>query len=323
MEYSKLGKSDLYVSKICLGGMSFGDKTKGNHAWILDQEGTDKIVKRALDLGINFFDTANCYAEGTSEIYLGNALKKYAKRKDVIIATKVYFNEGHLSHDAIIREVNGSLKRLGVDYIDLLIIHRYDYETPVEETMSALNELINEGKVRYIGASAMYAYQFLRLQECARAHGYHEFVSMQNHYNMIYREDERELYPLLKEEGVSSTPYSSLAAGRLSRPWDSDSERSKLDFIASKKYDSTKDEDMPIILREMEIAKKYNVTHTEVALSWLFSNPVVASTIVGITKEKYLDDAVNAINLKLTKEDVEYLNELYLPHKVMGARSSN
>lgn len=323
MEYSKLGKSDLYVSKICLGGMSFGDKTKGNQAWILDQEGTDKIVKRALDLGINFFDTANCYAEGTSEIYLGNALKKYAKRKDVIIATKVYFNEGHLSHNAIIREVNGSLKRLGVDYIDLLIIHRYDYETPVEETMSALNELINEGKVRYIGASAMYAYQFLRLQECARAHGYHEFVSMQNHYNMIYREDERELYPLLKEEGVSSTPYSSLAAGRLSRPWDSDSERSKLDFIASKKYDSTKDEDMPIILREMEIAKKYNVTHTEVALSWLFSNPVVASTIVGITKEKYLDDAVNAINLKLTKEDVEYLNELYLPHKVMGARSSN
>lgn len=323
MEYSKLGKSDLYVSKICLGGMSFGDKTKGNQAWILDQEGTDKIVKRALDLGINFFDTANCYAEGTSEIYLGNALKKYAKRKDVIIATKVYFNEGHLSHNAIIREVNGSLKRLGVDYIDLLIIHRYDYETPVEETMSALNELINEGKVRYIGASAMYAYQFLRLQECARAHGYHEFVSMQNHYNMIYREDERELYPLLKEEGVSSTPYSSLAAGRLSRPWDSNSERSKLDFIASKKYDSTKDEDMPIILREMEIAKKYNVTQTEVALSWLFSNPVVASTIVGITKEKYLDDAVNAINLKLTKEDVEYLNELYLPHKVMGARSSN
>ena len=260
MEYSKLGKSDLYVSKICLGGMSFGDKTKGNQAWILDQEGTDKIVKRALDLGINFFDTANCYAEGTSEIYLGNALKKYAKRKDVIIATKVYFNEGHLSHNAIIREVNGSLKRLGVDYIDLLIIHRYDYETPVEETMSALNELINEGKVRYIGASAMYAYQFLRLQECARAHGYHEFVSMQNHYNMIYREDERELYPLLKEEGVSSTPYSSLAAGRLSRPWDSNSERSKLDFIASKKYDSTTADAVRIIIRDKEVAKRCDVS---------------------------------------------------------------
>lgn len=319
MEYIKLGKSDLNVSRICLGCMSFGDKTKGQHSWVLDQNETNKIVKHALDLGINFFDTANCYSDGTSEIYLGNAIKKYAKREDVVIATKVYFNEGKLSHDAIIREVNASLKRLNMDYIDLLIIHRFDYDTPIDETMEALNEVIDSGKVRYIGASAMFAYQFAKMQECARHNGWHEFISMQNHYNLIYREEEREMLMLLKEEGVNATPYSPLAGGRLSRNWDADTKRSSLDAFAKTKYDSTKDIDLPIIEREIKIALKYNVSQSEVALSWLLSKEPVASAIIGATKEGHIDAACKALNLNLSQEDINYLEELYLPHKVVGA----
>lgn len=195
------------------------------------------MVKRALDLGINFFDTANIYASGTSEIYLGNAIKKFAKREDVIIATKVYFNEGKLSKEAMLREVDTSLERLQTDYIDLLIIHRWDYETPIEETMEALNQVIEERKVRYIGASAMYAYQFLKAQETARKNGWHPFISMQNHYNLIYREEEREMLKLLKEEGVSATPYSPLAAGRLASDWEGNTSRSENDQTAKAKYD--------------------------------------------------------------------------------------
>lgn len=319
MEYINLGKSDLKVSRLCLGCMSFGDNSKGHHSWILNQDETNKIVKHALDLGINFFDTANCYGDGSSEEYLGKAIKKYAKREDVIIATKVYFNEGKLSREAIIREVNASLKRLDMDYIDLLIIHRFDYDTPIKETMEALNEVVESGKVRFIGASAMFAYQFAKMQECARNHGWHEFISMQNHYNMIYREEEREMMQLLREEGVGSTPYSPLAGGRLSRLWDADTSRSKEDVFAKGKYDSTKDEDLPIIKREAEIAKKYGVSQTQVALAWLLSKRNVASPIIGITKEKYLDDAVNCLNLHLSEEDINYLEELYQPHKVVGA----
>lgn len=318
MEYTFLGNSDLKVSKICLGCMSFGDAS-GMQNWALNYEESEKIIHHALDLGINFFDTANCYSNGTSELFLGKALKKLAKREDVIIATKVYFNEGKLSKEAIHREVNESLKRLQTDYIDLLIIHRFDYDTPIEETMEALNEVINEGKVRYIGASAMYAYQFLKMQECARNHHWHSFISLQNHYNLIYREEEREMMKLLREEGVSSTPYSPLAGGRLARLWDSDSLRSKIDSFGKKKYDSMKELDMPIVNRVNELALKYNCSMAEISLSWLINKKPVASVTIGATKEKHIDDAVNSLNISLTKEEINYLEEKYVPHYVVGA----
>lgn len=318
MDYVKLGKSDLLVSRICLGCMSFGDAS-GMQNWALGYDDSERIIKHALDKGINFFDTANCYSNGTSEEYLGRAIKKLAKREDVILATKVYFNEGKLSKEAIHREVNKSLSRLGTDYIDLLIIHRFDYDTPIEETMSALDEVIKEGKVRYIGASAMYAYQFARMQDVAYYNHYHQFVSMQNHYNLIYREEEREMMKLLKEEGVSSTPYSPLAGGRLSRLWDSDTKRSQIDSFAKKKYDDNKDIDLPIVERVHELAIKHQVSQSTVALSWLLSKEPVAAILLGATKERYIDDACEALSFKLTAEETNYLEELYKPHKVVGA----
>ncbi|KAH0786020.1 aldo/keto reductase [Histomonas meleagridis] len=318
MEYVKLGTSDLIVSRICCGCMSFGDKTKWIHQWVLDEEHTDEVVKKALELGINFFDTANTYSAGTSEEMLGRAIKKYAKREDVVIATKVFFNEGRLSRQAILREVDNSLKRLGMDYIDLLIIHRWDYGTPIEETMEALNEVVKAGKVRYIGASSMYAYQFLKAQEVARHHGWATFVSMQDHYNLLYREEEREMFKLLKEEGVSSTPYSPLAAGRLVRDWDADTLRSKTDETARGKYDSTRDQDMAIVQKVKEIAEKRGVSRTQVALAWLLSKSVVAAPIVGATKVDHLVDAVGAVKLKLTNEEIEELEKPYVPHHLNG-----
>lgn len=318
MEYIKLGNSDLNVSRICLGCMSFGDAS-GMQNWALNYDDSEVIIKKALDLGINFFDTANCYSNGSSEIYLGKALNKLVKREDVIIATKVYFNLGKLKREAILREVDNSLKRLNTSYIDLLIIHRFDYDTPIEETMRALDEVVKLGKVRYIGASAMYAYQFAKMQDTARYLNLTPFISMQNHYNLLYREEEREMFKLLKEENVSSTPYSPLAGGRLARLWDAESKRSKIDAFAAKKYDSTKDEDIAIVKRVAEIASKYNVSMSEVSLSYLLSKDMVASPIIGATKIKHIEDAVKAVNLKLTNDDILYLEELYRPHKVVGA----
>lgn len=318
MEYIKLGSSDLNVSRIALGAMSFGDGS-GMQNWALNYEDSEKIIKHALDLGINFFDTANCYSNGSSEIYLGKALNKYAKREDVIIATKVYFNEGKLSKEAIHREVKKSLERLGTSYIDLLIIHRFDYDTPILETLEALNEEINLGHVRYLGASAMYAYQFAKMQEIARSHNLKGFISMQDHYNLIYREEEREMMKLLKEENVSSTPYSPLAGGRLARLWDTDTKRSKIDEFAKKKYDANKEEDINIINRVNEIALKHNVSMCEVSLAWLLSKERVASIILGATKTKYLDKATKALELKLSNGEIRYLEELYKPHNVVGA----
>ena len=317
-----------------MGCMSFGDPASNMHAWTLNPEETEKIIKKSLDLGINFFDTANCYSAGTSEEYLGRALKNNIARDKVVIATKVYFNEGHLSKEAIPREVEGSLKRLGTDYIDLLIIHRFDYGTTIEETMEALDKVVKSGKVRAIGAldkvvksgkvraigaSAMYGYQFLKMQYVAEKNNWTKFVSMQNHYNLLYREDERELIPICDDMNVSRTSYSPLAGGRLSRPtWSADTLRSKTDKAAENKYDSTKDMDMEIVKRVDEIAKKKNVSMTQIALAWQLAKGV-ASPIIGVTKEKYLDDAVGTFNVKLSKEDMDYLEELYVPHKVVGA----
>lgn len=318
MEYVKLGNSDIKVSRFCLGCMSFGDPASQMHAWTLNPEESEKIIRHALDSGINFFDTANCYSAGTSEEYLGRALKKYAKRQDVVIATKVYFNEGHLSREAILREVDASLKRLDTDYIDLLIIHRFDYTTPMEETMSALHELVKAGKVRALGASAMYGYQFYNMQLIARDNGWTPFVSMQNHYNPLYREDERELIPICKQMNVALTPYSPLAAGRVARAnWDAETMRSKTDKVARGKYDSTEEQDKHIAERIGILAEKYHVSMSQIAFAWHFAKGI-ASPIIGVTKEKYLDDAVGALSVHLTEEDIAFIDELYLPHKIVG-----
>lgn len=319
MDYIKLGTSDIEVSRFCLGCMSFGDPASKMHDWTLNPDQSEAIIKHALDLGINFIDTANTYSSGTSEEYVGKALKRNIARDKVVLATKVYFNEGHLSKTAIEREIDGSLKRLGTDYVDLYIIHRFDYSTPIEETMAALHHLVETGKVRALGASAMYGYQFYNMQLAAKQNGWTQFVSMQNHYNLLYREDERELIPICKQFHVSLTPYSPLAAGRLSRlEWKTDTLRSKTDKVAIAKYDSTQQIDREIVVRVNDIAQKYGVTMTQVALAWQLAKGV-ASPIIGATKTQYLDDAVGALKLSLTKDDIAYLEELYIPHVIMGA----
>ena len=303
--------------------MSFGDPEKWIHSWVLNEEDSRKIIKKSLDLGINFFDTANVYGLGASEEILGRALKDYANREEIVIATKVSEpmgkapNKSGLSRKAIINEVEASLKRLGVDYIDLLYIHRWDYKTPIEETMCALNDLVRSGKVLYLGASSMYAWQFAKAQYVAEKNGWTKFSVMQGHYNLLYCEEEREMNPLCRDMGVALVPYSPLAAGRLTRDWESDSKRFKEDKVAKIKYDTTEDNDKIIVERVSEVAKKYSVTKSQVAVAWLWSKGVT-SPIVGITKEKYLDDFIGALKVKLSKEDIKYLEEMYIPHNIVG-----
>lgn len=319
MQYIRLGNSDLTVSRLCLGCMSFGDPASKMHAWTLDPERSEAIIRHALGLGINFFDTANTYSAGTSEEYLGRALKKNVARDKVIIASKVYFNEGHLKKEAIAREIEGTLRRLGTDYLDLYIIHRFDASTPIEETMEALDRLVRAGKVRALGASAMYGYQFYNMQLAARDNGLTPFISMQNHYNPLYREDERELIPICRQMNVALTPYSPLAAGRCARPdWAADTMRSHTDHIAHGKYDGTEATDRKIAASIAEIAEKYGVSMTQVTLAWHFKKGI-ASPVIGATKEKYLDDAAGAFDVTLTDEDVAAIDAHYLPHAVMGA----
>ena len=319
MEYVQLGNSDLKVSKICLGCMSFGEKTK-TWPWTLDQEKTDEMIKKALELGINFFDTANCYAGGTSEVFIGNSFKKYVKnRKDIVVATKVRWNEGQLSKEAILHEIEGSLKRLQMDYIDLYIIHRWDYEHPIEETMEALNELVKTKKVRYLGCSSLFPYQLLKANMIARENGWAEFISIQNHYNLLYREEEREMMQLLEEEKMVMTPYSALAAGRLCRLPNEETLRMKDDPNSNFKYDHCKDMDVPIIKRVKEIADKLKISMTLVSLAWIYSKPLVVSPVLGFTKLSQLEEAVKVFNVKLSEEDIKYLEELYTPHPTIGA----
>lgn len=323
MEYVKLGNSGLSVSRLCLGCMSFGD-TNWIHDWILDEKESRIIIKRALELGINFFDTANIYSMGVSEAILGRAIKDYAKREDVVVATKVYHkmrntpHGGGLSRKAIFQEVNASLERLGMDYIDLLVVHRWDYDTPIEETMKALHDLVESGKVLYLGASSMFAYQFQKAQYVAKEHGWTQFISMQNHYNLIYREDERELIPLSQEMGVSLTPYSPLAAGRLARM--EKTKRSETDERAKLKYDKTQAEDDKIIKRVEALAQKKGVSMAQISLAWLLHQEVVASPIVGITKLNQLEDAIKSLDIKLSEEEMVELEEYYQAHEVIGAR---
>ena len=322
MEYTKLGTTDIEISKVCVGCMSFG-KAGTMHDWTLNEMDTETVVHHALDLGINFFDTANGYSAGTSEEYLGKAIKKNIAREKVVIASKVYFNPGRLSREAIHREIDGTLQRLGTDYLDLYIIHRFDYNTPIEETMEALNDLIKAGKVRAIGASAMYGYQFYNMQLAARDHGWALFQAMENHYNLLYREDERELIPICRQMGVSLMPYSPLAAGHLTRPtWNTDTLRSKTDRVAMGKYDRTEEQDMAIVGRVHELAERYGVKMQQIALAWHWAKGV-ASPIVGATKARYLDDAAEALSIKLTDEEVAWLEEPYVPHRIVGAIDHN
>lgn len=322
MEYTKLGNTEIEVSKLCVGCMSFG-KAGTMHDWTLDEKQTEEMVKHALDLGMNFFDTANGYSAGTSEEYLGRAIKNNVARGKVVIASKVYFNEGRLSRPAIMREIDGTLKRLGTDYLDLYIIHRFDYETPIEETMEALHDLVKAGKVRALGASAMYGYQFHNMQLVAKEHGWTPFSTMENHYNLLYREDERELIPICRQMNVSLMPYSPLAGGHLARPtWNSDTLRGKTDRVAKGKYDKMEEQDIGIVRRVNELAEKYQCKMSQIAIAWQWAKGV-ASPIVGATKMGYLDDAAGAFNVKLTEEDIAYLEELYVPHPIVGAIDKN
>ena len=324
MKYTTLGKTDIRVSRICVGCMSYGKPSADFHLWTLGESETREMVKHALDLGVNFFDTANCYSHGTSEEYLGSALKSIGvRREEVVLASKVYFNDGFLSRSAIMREIDGTLRRLKTDYLDLYQIHRYDYQTPVEETMEALHDVVRSGKARAIGASAMYGYQFHNMQICAERNGWTLFSTLQNHYNLIYREDERELIPVAEQYGVSRIPYSPLAGGHLThRGWESGTKRSDTDKTIRSKYDQAKDNDLEIIERVGEVADRLGVTMTEVALAWQYRRGV-AAPIVGATNARHFDDAVRAMDLELSDEDVAMLEQPYRAHEIVGAVKAN
>lgn len=325
MEYVKLGNTGLDVSRICLGCMGFGVAERWIHQWVLNEENSRPIIRKALELGINFFDTANVYSDGTSEEIVGRALKDYANRDEIVLATKVHFrmHEGPngmgLSRKSIMSEMDKSLKRLGTDYVDLYQIHRWDYDTPIEETMEALHDVVKAGKARYIGASAMYAWQFLKAQHVAEKNGWTRFVSMQNHYNLIYREEEREMLPLCKSEKIGVIPYSPLASGRLTRDWSETTHRSESDMTQKSKYDATADADRVIVERLAEIAEKRAVPRSQVALAWLLQKQPVTAPIVGATKISHLEDAAAALSVNLTLEEIASLEEPYVPHRVVGA----
>jgi len=325
MEYARLGNTGMKVSRICLGCMGFGDAEHWVHKWVLSEENSRPIIRKALELGINFFDTANMYSTGVSEEILGRALKDFAKRDEVVIATKLWGkmrqdpNGSGLSRKAILTEIDHSLKRLGTDYVDLYQIHRWDYETPIEETMEALNDVVRAGKVRYIGASAMFAWQFQKALYTSEMHGWTRFVSMQNHLNLIYREEEREMMSLCRAEKIGVIPYSPLASGRLTRDWSSESTlRSETDQIAKSKYDATVETDRLVVERAAQLAEKHGVSRLHIALAWLLQKEPVTAPILGATKISHLEEAVGALSVRLTPEEVTYLEEPYVPHRIVG-----
>jgi aryl-alcohol dehydrogenase-like predicted oxidoreductase len=323
MRYTRLGSTGLEVSAISLGCMSFGDPLRGNHQWTLDEESSRTLIRRALDAGVNFFDTANVYSDGSSEEILGRALRDFASRDEVVIATKVHGrmrpgpNGGGLSRRAILSEIDHSLRRLGVDHVDLYQIHRWDYETPIEETLEALHDVVKAGKARYIGASSMYAWQFAKALFTADLHGWTRFVSMQNHYNLLYREEEREMLPLCADQGVAVIPWSPLARGRLTRPWDATTARTETDEFGRTLYHQ---DDRVIVERVAALAERRGLPPAQVALAWLAAKPVVTAPIVGVTKAQHLDDAVAALDVELDAAEIAHLEEPYAPHTVAGFR---
>ncbi|MGC8472055.1 MAG: aldo/keto reductase [Acidimicrobiales bacterium] len=321
MRYVKLGRTGLDVSRICLGCMSYGDASRGNHRWALSEEESRPFIRKALESGINFFDTANVYSAGTSEEILGRALRDFANRDEVVVASKVsgQMREGPngsgLSRKAIMTELDHSLTRLGTDYIDLYQIHRFDRTTPIEETLEALHDAVRAGKVRYVGASSMYAWQFAKALFTADTHGWSRFVSMQNHYNLLNREEEREMLPLCADQGIGVIPWSPLARGRLTRVWGEKTNRSETDRFGAQLY---QDSDRAIVERVAVVAEERGVPRARVALAWVLSNPVVTAPIVGATKLEHLDDAVAAVELELSDEELHRLEEPYEPHTIAG-----
>ncbi|MGU3521689.1 aldo/keto reductase [Enterobacteriaceae bacterium C23F] len=322
MQYNKLGTTDLNVSRLCLGCMTFGEPDRGNHAWTLPEESSRPIIKHALEGGINFFDTANSYSDGSSEEIVGRALKDFARREDVVVATKVYHQTQDLpqglSRAQILRSIDDSLKRLGMEYVDLLQIHRWDYNTPIEETLEALNDVVKAGKARYIGASSMHASQFAQALDLQKQYGWARFVTMQDHYNLIYREEEREMLPLCYSEGVAVIPWSPLARGRLTRPWGETTARVVSDEFGKTLYSTTEDNDAQIAERLAVIAEELDVSRAQVALAWLLSKPGVAAPIIGTSREEQLDDLLNAVDITLKPEQIAELETPYQPHPVVG-----
>jgi aryl-alcohol dehydrogenase-like predicted oxidoreductase len=323
MRYVKLGSTGLEVSALTLGCMSFGEPDRGAHPWTLDEEASRKIIKDALESGINSFDTANVYSAGSSEEITGRALRDFAPREEVVIATKVFNrmrpgpNGAGLSRKAIMTEIDASLTRLGTDYVDLYQIHRWDYETPIEETLEALHDVVKAGKARYTGASSMFAWQFAKALHLSDANGWTRFVSMQNHYNLLYREEEREMLPLCEDEGIGVLPWSPLARGRLTRDWDATTSRAETDEFGSTLYG---DEDKAIVEQVAQVARSRGISRAQVALAWLLQQPAVTSPIIGVTKPYHLSDAVAALDVELTAEELESLAAPYQPHAIAGHR---
>jgi 1-deoxyxylulose-5-phosphate synthase len=324
MDYINLGSTGLKVSRLCLGCMSYGDGAKGAHAWVLDEEQSRPFFKQALDAGINFFDTANVYSLGASEEVTGRALKEFARRDDIVVATKVHgamrgdANGKGLSRKAILTEIDHSLKRLGMDYIDLYQIHRWDPETPIEETLEALHDVVKAGKARYIGASSMWAWQFMKALALQKANGWSRFISMQNHLNLLYREEEREMLPLCLDQGIGVIPWSPLARGKLTRAPDVKTERSESDRFVSYLYRRTEDADRVIVDRVGEIAAARGLPRAQIALAWVLQKKGVTAPIVGATKPEHLSDALAALRVKLTAEEIATLEAPYAPHPVSG-----
>lgn len=325
MQYVNLGATGLKVSRICLGCMSYGDPTRGNHPWALKEADSRPFFRQAIEAGINFFDTANVYTEGASEEITGRALKDFARRDEIVVATKVHGvmrpkdpNGGGLSRKAIFTEIDASLERLGMDYVDLYQIHRWDPATPIEETLEALHDVVKAGKARYIGASSMWAWQFMNALALQKANGWSRFVSMQNHLNLIYREEEREMLPLCRDQGIGVIPWSPLARGRLTRAADEKTQRSESDRFAKYLYRKTEEADRAIIDRVGEVAAARGVPRAQVALAWVLAKPGVTAPIVGATKPEHLADAVAALAVSLTAEDIALLQEPYTPHPVAG-----
>jgi 1-deoxyxylulose-5-phosphate synthase len=324
MDYVKFGSTGLEVSRLCLGCMTYGDPGRGTHPWTLDEETSRPLVRQAVEAGINFFDTANYYSDGTSEEIVGRALRDFTKRDDIVIATKVFYrmrpgaNAAGLSRKAIVNEIDNSLRRLGTDYVDLYQIHRWDYSTPIEETLEALHDVVKAGKVRYIGASSMYAWQFSQALYTSRLNGWTEFVSMQNHLNLLYREEEREMLPFCEDQGVAVIPWSPLARGRLTRDWNETSERQATDAFGSGLYAASLDADKRIVDAVAKIAKDRGVPRAQVALAWVAQKKEVTAPIIGVSKPHHLNDAIDALSVSLTEKEIAVLEAPYLPHKIAG-----
>jgi aryl-alcohol dehydrogenase-like predicted oxidoreductase len=324
MQYTKLGRTGLDVSRLVLGCMSYGDPRRGNHPWTLDEAASRPFIRRALDLGINCFDTANVYSDGTSEEIVGRALLDFTRRSDVVIATKVHGrmrpgpNGAGLSRKAILGEIDASLARLGTDHVDLYQIHRWDHRTPIEETMEALHDVVKAGKARYLGASSMYAWQFAKAQQVAERHGWTRFSSMQNYLNLLYREEQREMLPLCRDQGVGVIPWSPLARGRLARDWNAASARAETDAFGRSLYAETLEADRKVVEALGAVAVRLGLPRAQVALAWVLQQPGVTAPIVGATRLEQLDDAVAALGVTLSAEDVAELEKPYVPHAVVG-----